>query len=84
MKGIKLITLVLSILCAIHVDGNAQIDNVHTAVTKVSTLEIAPLPLKTSPQLLQSKNSITKRRKISSTLRKPICKKWKSKNWNLC
>jgi len=84
MKGFKLIILIFSTLCFFSINASAQTAKSQVQVEKVTTLEITPLSVKTITQTNQSTQSYAQRRKISTTLRKPICKKWKSKNWNIC
>lgn len=71
-------------MCAAHVDvycnggDNARIE-------QIQKLEIQSVTITSSPiMILNSSNAITKRRKIASTLRKPLGKKYRSKNYNVC
>ncbi|MDG2448230.1 MAG: hypothetical protein P8M34_01285 [Saprospiraceae bacterium] len=84
MKEIKLMVLVLSIICANHVDAFAIDDRNEVQIEKVSTLEILPVSSLKGNNIYQSSQFFAKRRKLSTTLRKPILKKYRSKNHNLC
>ena len=84
MKGIRLIVLVLSVICTMHVDAVANGGGDQLQVERVSKLEIKPLSFSKKVILNHTTPLYAKRRKLSTTLRKPIVRKFKSKNHNLC
>ena len=84
MKGIKLVVLVLSVICTMHLDAAASDRGSQLQLQKISSLEIKPVSNSISIKSLESTDAIVKRRKLSTTLRKPIVKKYRSKNHNLC
>ncbi|MEE9374288.1 MAG: hypothetical protein V3V00_14635 [Saprospiraceae bacterium] len=84
MKGIKLIVIVLSIITTMHVEAFANESKKQSGVDKISTLEIQAITISQRPVIIQSSQAIARRRKLSTTLRKPIVKKYRSRNYNVC
>ena len=90
MKTTLLFLLVVLFTIGFSLECRSSDLDKQQSIQKISTLDIKPALSLAQYYVERGRQEVadghvsTFRGKISSTLRKPLTKKWRSRNWNLC
>jgi len=82
MERLRLTILVCFISFCFNVDAFGSDNKVISSLDQITTLEIKTVISDSSSAMISTESIVYKKHR--TTLRKPLAKKWKSKNWNLC
>lgn len=84
MKEILLFLLVISFTLCFQSKAFCGHVTDQQSIEQVASLQIKALPLTTTFEYKNAPTVALGKRKLSTTLRKPITRKWRSRNWNVC